>query len=822
MDQNTGQNNDQIPENSAPNTPQNEPHNEGLQPQKQENMTPAKNDGEDIAINVFNKPVEKDLGIGNKEQENRASDQAEEIVKTRHGVSHQEPQVTPAQNGETVKPSHGVSPQEPQINIPQQVTPAQKEETVNANHSASHQEHPKTPDTQAPAQKKPKSKLSIIGCLGGLLFLYILTIILGIFILWLNKDNATFLGNFGLINDADLKSFLLVAINWSFFPLAIIFFILVTIGLFIMASSKKEQKDRKKRGLRMIIINIAALFIIIPVWLGIYNFVNQLQVSAQQIIEEIVVSPADTSTLTAPATIDFSLANIQKVINRQGRSIATIEWDFDGDGAFETPTQDIIISQLFPTSGSFNVQVKITLNDGQEGVYQKLITVPQGSFKATPQIGPAPLSVTFDASVVTEGQQIKRYQWDFDGDNIFDEEGNERSVTHIYDKIGDYIITLQTIDANNTVKRYTQTVEVQTGDFIQAEAVIDVQPGTAGTAPYRINLSGADSASPFGQIQSYEWNFGDGSTPRNGRNINHTYEKPGKYEVTLTITDESGEQQKTSVEIEVSGTKSAPEAVITTNPSLDAKSQSLKGALPLVVNFDGTKSTDKDNNIVDYAWDFESDGENDNFGSKVQHSFEKPGEYIVTLTVRDADDQASESSVTIIVEELDTQAVIKATPEAGPIPLTVQFDGSESQTSDGTKIVNYEWDFGDGTDVIPTGANVSHKYEKIGTYTVTLKVFSESGETATTTKQIFARVVPLQACFEPSRSSGEAPLTVTFDASCSQGNSQQWKWNFGDGFTSTNRKPTHTFKSAKNFTVTLEVTDNKNNVSTYESVITVE
>ena len=61
-----------------------------------------------------------------------------------------------------------------------------------------------------------------------------------------------------------------------------------------------------------------------------------------------------------------------------------------------------------------------------------------------------------------------------------------------------------------------------------------------------------------------------------------------------------------------------------------------------------------------------------------------------------------------------------------------------------------------------------------------------------------------------------------FDPSCSTGTIKRWKWDFGDTFTSENRTPTHTFKKSGNFTVTLEILDDKNTVSKYSQVINVQ
>jgi PKD repeat protein len=89
-------------------------------------------------------------------------------------------------------------------------------------------------------------------------------------------------------------------------------------------------------------------------------------------------------------------------------------------------------------------------------------------------------------------------------------------------------------------------------------------------------------------------------------------------------------------------------------------------------------------------------------------------------------------------------------------------------------------------------------------------------------KVIYVREIPLRACFEPSRRSGEAPLAVTFDSKCSTGTVSTYSWDFGDGSDSDSRKPTHTFENPGTYSVTLEVSDDKKNVASFSDVIVAE
>ena len=54
-----------------------------------------------------------------------------------------------------------------------------------------------------------------------------------------------------------------------------------------------------------------------------------------------------------------------------------------------------------------------------------------------------------------------------------------------------------------------------------------------------INLDASDSYDEDGTISSYSWDFGDGQTG-SGKNVFHTYQNPGDYIVSLSVTDNDG------------------------------------------------------------------------------------------------------------------------------------------------------------------------------------------------------------------------------------------------------------------------------------------
>lgn len=63
---------------------------------------------------------------------------------------------------------------------------------------------------------------------------------------------------------------------------------------------------------------------------------------------------------------------------------------------------------------------------------------------------------------------------------------------------------------------------------------------TSGPAPLTVTFDASRSSDPDGDGLSYSWNFGDGSVDGTGVSVTHTYEEPGNYVATLTVSDSRG------------------------------------------------------------------------------------------------------------------------------------------------------------------------------------------------------------------------------------------------------------------------------------------
>jgi PKD repeat protein len=237
----------------------------------------------------------------------------------------------------------------------------------------------------------------------------------------------------------------------------------------------------------------------------------------------------------------------------------------------------------------------------------------------------------------------------------------------------------------------------------------------SGQAPLLVSFDGSASRDPDGTITDYHWDFGDG-TGSGGAQISHTYQEPGIYIVTLTVTDDHGATDSIGMEVSVTS-NSVPVAVIDAWP--------LSGYAPLTVNLNASGSSDGDGSIVSYSWDF---GDNSSqTGVQAEHIYNISGNHEVILTVTDDSGATGSATVTVQVTANSPPEILdfSASPtEFDNPPGKVIFSCSAVDNENDS--LSYSLDFGDGSkpaDSLP----ISHNYTKAYTYDAVLTVVDGYG-----------------------------------------------------------------------------------------------
>jgi chitodextrinase len=153
------------------------------------------------------------------------------------------------------------------------------------------------------------------------------------------------------------------------------------------------------------------------------------------------------------------------------------------------------------------------------------------------------------------------------------------------------------------------------------------------------------------------------------------------------------------------------------------------------IEFEATGSEDPDGTIERYEWDLTGDGEFGFTGRTVDAAF-SPGEYDITFRVTDDSGATATTTRTISVgrnappeAEADYEPVSPTTEDS----ITLDASGSTDPTD---SIVQYEWDLDDDGTYEESGEVTTHRFNKSGEYTVTLRVMDVGSETDITTIEI--------------------------------------------------------------------------------------
>lgn len=150
--------------------------------------------------------------------------------------------------------------------------------------------------------------------------------------------------------------------------------------------------------------------------------------------------------------------------------------------------------------------------------------VPQANFTASPTLLLVNQAVTFTDTSTNAPTQ---WTWNFGDGNG----SNEQNPVHTYTAAGTFTVSLTAQNADGFTTRTVSSMIT-----VVAPASVDFS-GTpvSGNAPLVVAFTDLSTGNPT----AWAWQFGDGGTSTL-KNPSHTYNAAGSYNVTLTVTDLSG------------------------------------------------------------------------------------------------------------------------------------------------------------------------------------------------------------------------------------------------------------------------------------------
>ncbi len=399
-------------------------------------------------------------------------------------------------------------------------------------------------------------------------------------------------------------------------------------------------------------------------------------------------------------------------------------------------------------------------------------------FNASQLFGCPPLVVNF-SDQSTGG--ATSWSWDFDNGNT----STQQNPTASFSQPNIYNVRLVVSNGSTTD---TQTLQIRV--FRPAAPNFTAPDNHGCVQPCHMVHFTNQTIPGESPVTQYVWDFGDGTLPVTGYNVNHCYLQPGSFNVTLVVRDSNGCQTSQILPNYVI-IGNGPSAAITVTPTQSCTT-------PQVVAFTGTGSSP--NGAVSYAWYF---GNGSTSAQQNPTQVYTNGIYDPVLIVTDP--FGCQDSAYGHVEITNVQAGFYVSSNNGCSGIPLQFTDTSNFAS------SWSWNFGDGT--TSTLQNPTHAYSVNGTYTVTLTATYNGCTDAYTQSATINVSSPVNFTFAANDTSNcSAPFTVNFTNTAVGATSYQW--DFGDGTTSALSNPSHTYDSIGSYTVSLGVSNNQGCVNT--------
>jgi gliding motility-associated-like protein len=408
------------------------------------------------------------------------------------------------------------------------------------------------------------------------------------------------------------------------------------------------------------------------------------------------------------------------------------------------------------------------------GLSNAMAQAPVANFSATPTAGCGPLGVNF-----TDQSSNTPLYWSWDFGNGVTSSAQNPSCTY-------------TVPGTYTVKLIVRNSSGS--DAIQKINYITVYPFpnpqftsnlTLACNPASIQFTDQSTPGQGNVITSWAWNFGDGATSTQ-QDASHTYTATGYYTAQLKVTN-SGGCSNTLALNRYLRVVDGIQPTFVFNQSSTACTAPFTGQLLNQTAGPGNLS---------FAWTV-SNGATPSSSADTSPvvTFPTSGQYNVTLQVNSSLGCSATAQQTL---PFANGAAILNGPTTACVNTPVTY--SDGSTPAPSTII---WTFSDGTS--SNTSSISKTFTATGAYMA--KLVNKYATCADSTIETINVVSPPTANFTTSTPtvSCKAPLTIQFTDQTTPA-ATGWQWDFGDGQTSTQKDPSHTYTTPGSFNVTLTAT----------------
>jgi PKD repeat protein len=504
-----------------------------------------------------------------------------------------------------------------------------------------------------------------------------------------------------------------------------------------------------------------------------------------------------------PACLE-ALVTFNDESNVPAGHITTWHYDF-GDGSdtlIYYPNSPDNITHSYEMDMTYDVILTVETDQGCVNHFTDQIDISPSPIALFEYSDPCQqMQATFSSQAVTNGSSsIVHYLWNFDdpqsGTNNTAEGEN---AVHIFDIPGIYNvehIVTNDLGCSDTINQAITILEQPLTDFTYSGNCMD----------QNVSFTIDESFTSLNDLSITYWDFGDGNFSWQP-NPTHTYSETGVYLVRLYIENQQGCSNSISKLITVT---EAPSALF------DFSYPTCYGH-PVDFTFISNPQSEY---IVIWNWDF-GNGETatihfpDDPNLNIQ--YQEAGIYNVSLEVINASGCTASYSTDVTVQPAP---VANLSYDLGCEDNEVQFT-SLAQGNGAGEVSHFLWNFGDelsGIDNTSDLENPIHIYENPGIYDISLTVTSVNGCSDTRDTSIMINET-LDIDFSYYSSCISTPVMFNSSAHINENSVTEYLWNFGDGFTSTEKDPEHIYENAGEHNVSLTITNLEGCISSISKTV---
>ncbi len=457
----------------------------------------------------------------------------------------------------------------------------------------------------------------------------------------------------------------------------------------------------------------------------------------------------------------------------------TYEWHF-GDGSPVNTNQ--IAFHSYANAGDYNAWVVATNACGRTDTIRTLVKVKDNA-----------LPDRILDNIWTENDYIARSEpvkfriadqrmaftgWDYDWSFGDGSKSQAMSPLHTFNETGEHLVKVKVTNGCGVSEFSTNIYIERSGN--RCDSIIDAK--FASVLVDTVNLKVQFEDRSFGDISSYYWNFGDGTSSTDSLPPLHTYKYEGFYDVCLSVfypgmncSDMFCEKVKVG----------APEC---------------EAAFEYTINNSQNKifMEDLSSHATEWHWNFD-DGSH-SYNQNPVHTYAKPGIYEICLNVKNDLGCVSNRCEVVQIGYFDSTKLISDFTYSLDADTATKVHFYENITG---KVTGGHWDFGDGTTA--NEPNPSHTFAKEGIYNVCVVAHnSDMGTTSEKCKEIVLGQSVCKADFIYHIDSATNEVGF-YDRS--SGAVSAWYWDFNDGNWSDSMNAVNVYTKPGTYTVCLHTYD---------------